>query len=338
MDIKNSEHIFFLQRNMVKKNGFDSYSKSAQDIINYYNLKYEEIDKRMKAHSKLTMQNWQQIITFVCQKNFDIEKLKLAPFEIYITAFILAFHTQYENAINTFRRCQRSLPNTIYGKINSVFISLQIAQLLERMGDCKSALSVLIRTRMAIQQDQRLFTHIHNFYASCNISIGLLCFRYKKRANIAQFNFLSSILTRNKYKTSYQTDVYKHYIAQANRYIGMMPSMSTGDAYIYMKTAYNLRVELLQTYSDDISREEMFHLETDFIIFLIRNRYKNDLVCKHARALLHLIATLSPKLRNNLQVHIGNIARTLHKFYTIYLFEEKAKQWMNVITYINLQP
>lgn len=332
MDIGSYKNIFFLRENMVKHNGFDSHSKNPQDVITHYKLKYDEIEESMKAYPQYTSRKWK----YMCeQKVLDASKLQLPPFEAFITAFILSFQGRYKEAIKMHHQCQSLLPDTLDGKINAVFINLQIAQLFERMGNDGQALSLLIKTRATIQRDKSLFAAVHNFYASCCVSIGLLCFRYKKLPSIALSSFITSLLTRIKYKETYSYDVYEHYIAQASRYVGMMPVQSCQDAYAFIRSAYNIRLGLLQRFSDDVTKEEMFQLERDFLIFLIINRYKKDLVIRHSRVLLRLIVDFSPELRRHLSHHIFNIAQTLHRYYQVYMITAKADLWKHIMNHIN---
>lgn len=327
MDINNSRYIFFLHEKYVKKNGFDSYSKGPRDIILHYDLKYGELADNMKAPTPFTADRWKTICTSINNDICNIFKLQLPPFEMYIAAFLLAFRKDYKNAIILFRRCQTLLPKTIYGQINFVFMNLQIAQLLERLGKNRQALSVLINTRALIHHDNKLFNQIHNFYASCCVSIGILCYREIKAPQIATSCFLTSTLIRSKYESTYTPSVYKHYIAHAYRFAGMMPCLTPTAAYAYMKEAYCLRTELYKGFSDDVTNEEMFHMETDFIIFLIRNHFKTGLINLHSKSLLRLIAALSPQLRNHLSPNINNIATTLYRYYSILHVGRKSTLW-----------
>lgn len=327
MDLDNAKELFFLREKTEKINGFDSYSKSTKDILMHYSLKYTELPQDMKSPIQYTSEHWNFICNTFVDKWDEIKRLLLSPFEMYITAFLLAFHMEYEKSIILFRECQELLPKTLSGQMNYIFINLQIAQLFERIGKDKQAFSVLMITRATIQNNKVLFQYVHNFYASCCVSIGLLCFRYKNNPQIATSCLLTSTLIRSKYKSSYSPAVYKHYLAHAYRYVGMMSCLPHQKAYIFLQTSYNMRLELLQTFSDDITKEEMFHLESDFIIFLICNQYKNSLINRHAKALKCLIIEFSPDLKQYLLPQIKNIYNTLYRYYNILHMEDKAKKW-----------
>lgn len=333
MDIINSKYVFFLRKNNIKLNGFDSYSKNSNDILTHYNLKYEELSDNLKSPQQYKAEKWKYICSKFDNEISEIEKYISTPFELYITAFLLAFDVKYEKSIVLFQKCQALLPDTLYGNINVVFINLQIAQLYERIGLYHHAFSILIKTRYTISKDKELFYHVHNFYASSCVSIGMLCFRYFNTPNIAKSCILTSIIIRTKYKHTYMPSVYKHYIAQAYRYIAMMSYDSHKNAYLFLQTSYKIRQELLQIYLDDVTQEEMFHLETDFIIFLIRNQFKTSFINLHSKSLLKLIAGFSPKLREQLYSNVQNIASMLYRYYSFFQMKRKAKLWYNMMNY-----
>lgn len=326
MDIDNVYDIFFLQKDFKKKNGFDSYSKNGTDIILHYNLKYNEMSDCMKCQYKLTENDWNLLCLEV------LSKAALPPFEMYILAFLFAFKKEYRKSIVVFHKCRDLLPNTMAGNINLVFINLQIAQLLERLEEYRQSLQILISTRRLIWNNNDLFSQVHNFYASCCVSIGLLCFRYFNRPELATANFINSVLIRIRHQSTYSSEVFNHYLSHAYRYIGMMPNCNHQKAYIFMNTAYTMRLELYKLFPDDVTKEDTFHLETDFIVFLIRNRYKVSLINKHSKSLLFLIVELSPYLRKKLLNRIRNIASVLYKYYNIYQFKKKSILWKKMMS------
>lgn len=327
MDLDNTKELFFLRENFEKTNGFDSYSKNTKDILAHYSLKYVELPQDMKSPIQYTLEYWNFVYKAFVDKWDEVKRLLFSPFEMYTAAFLLAFHMEYEKSIILFCECQKLLPKTLSGQMNYVFINLQVAQLFERIGKDKQAFSILMTTRATIQHDKLLFKYVHNFYASCCVSIGLLCYRYKSNPQIATSCLLTSTLIRSKYKSSYSSAVYKHYLAHAYRYVGMMSCLPHRRAYIFLQASYKMRSELLQTFSDDITKEEMFHLESDFIIFLIRNQYKTSLIDRHAKALQRLISEFSSELRQDLLPQIKNISNTLHRFYNVFYMNDKEKEW-----------
>lgn len=333
MDIISSKHVFFLRKDNIKLNGFDSYSKNSNDILTHYNLKYNELSKDLKSPQQYKLEKWNFICSQLDKGDSEIEKSISTPFELYITAFLLAFNLKYKQSINLFQKCQALLPKTLYGNINFVFINLQIAQLYERLGLYHHAFSILISTREEISKNKELFYHVHNFYASSCVSIGMLCFRNFGATNIAKSCILTSIIIRTKYKHTYMPSVYKHYIAQAYRYIAMMSYDSIEKAYLFLQSSYKIRKELLQIYSDDVTKEEMFHLETDFIIFLISNQFRDSFINSHSRSLLKLIVGFSPKLREQLYSNVRNVASMLYRYYNFFQMNRKAKLWKNMMNY-----
>lgn len=254
----------------------------------------------------------------------------LPPFELYIAAFLLAFRKQYRLSIAIFSQCQLLQPDSIHGQINTVFINLQIAQLYHRLKEYRKSLSLLLETRRVIHRDSKLFAIVHNFYASCCMSIGVLCHRYLNNAPIATSCFLTSILVRSKHENTYVHPVYIHYVSRAYRYIAMMHSTIPENAITFIKSACKMRQELLTIFDDDITQEEMLHFESDYIILLIRNSCKIDTINKRAKSLLQIIVNMPSQLRWELSRYIVSIAQTLFRYYIVFGIEHKAKIWQSI--------
>lgn len=333
MDIVLIKQLFFQRSDYKKTDGFNSYSKDHDDILKHYKLKYPELSASVKAIHPYSQKLWDDLIHKI--PSSDIVRLcqTFPPFELFIASFLFAFSKEYNCAIKLFKSCQSKLHNSLSDKIIKIFIDLQIAQLYERLGIHRKALLLLKKVYKKIHSDNTLYRHTNNFFASCCVSIGLLCCRYMNNSKLAASFFLTSTITRSNNFTFYSAETYKHYISQAFRYIGMMPYFSPQDSYIFLKSSYQMTLELYRFSADKVIQSELFHLMKDFILFLICNQFKIDLINSISKKMLLLISNLSTDLKKELTIYIITISQTLFRYYKILNIPRKAILWRCIMRY-----
>lgn len=331
---------FFQVTSYKKEHGFDSYSKDAIDIINFYNQKYPEVSNKYKNVKPLSKSEFLSILQIgennSKNKNIGLFELR-STFEKYIVAFLWAMNEKYEKAEYYFLDCYNSLDNSFSAKVNKIFILLQIAQLYERMGSFDRALKTLQVVYKTFYYDKELSEEINNFYASCCVSIGLLYYRIYKYQNIAGAFFNKSISLRMKYKQTYPKFVFENYISMAYRYVAQTYYDRTIDKYIYLKQSYILRSMLLNVSNDEFTKKEFSYLSVDFVNFLITNNFKIGYVNKISNNLYKVLALLKSDSKNEMAIYLTNACLVIAKYYYIKNEFYKFYKWYALLKYFKYE-
>lgn len=318
MDLELTKKIFFQRINYKKEHSFDSYSQGIDDIIYHYHKKYEELPFIYKRSKPLSLKD----LINISKKVGDSDCVNLinefninSPFELYIIAFIAGFQGYNLKSIEYFEICSKILDNSTPSAINKIFIQLQIAQLYEREKEYKLSFSILFNVYKVISANCVLMNCINNFFASCCVSLGLLCCQQFSKKSLAGALFLHSTLVRLKYQKNYSHSVFNNYISIVYRYMSSVYYARNLDQYITLKESYCIRYTLLQTTNDNFTKEEFSYLSFDFIRLLINNSYKISLVNKIANRLYKNISVLHYSSQNKLSSEILKIAVVLSKYY-----------------------
>lgn len=330
---------FFFQRiDFKKEHGFDSYSQNPRDIIQHYMGKYAELSPRYKRNSPLTLRELTEIAEKVgktgpnqLKEAYDINY----SFELYILAFLAGLQGFYGCSIHYFEKSFLLLAESSASKINKIFILLQLSQLYQRKKAYKKSLHILFVVYKQISKDRELMDHIHNFFASCCVSIGLLLYHHFGNTRLAGALFNRSIAVRLQYKDRYASSILNNYLSLAYRYASITYHTDPLKQYLLLKEAYRIRKELYLKNHDNFTKEEFAYLSFDFVRFLIQQDYKQALITKIARMLYNDLALLGYGSQNKMRTDILNTALVLAKYY--YLREEYILfyKWYAIAKYMN---
>lgn len=338
MDIKLTKDFFFQRTDFRKEHGFDSYSQTPDDIIRHYTGKYTELSPIYKRSLPLSILELSEIsekigITELPQlrKKYAIN----APFELYILAFMAGLQDYPSVSINYFEKSFDLLDESLPSQINKIFIRLQLAQLYQRQKAYKKSLHLLFVVYRQIHQNDALMDHIHNFFASCCVSLGLLLFHHFGKSKLAGALFTHSIAVRLRYRERYVPSIINNYLSLAYRYIGITYPTDPLNQYLILKEAYRIRKELYLTYTDHFTKEEFTYLSFDFIRFLIKQEYKPGLINKIARMLYKALPDLEYSSQSKMRYDLLNGALVLAKYY--YFREDYLLfcRWYAVAKYMN---
>jgi hypothetical protein len=325
--------LFFYKINYKKNNGFDSYSKSQKDILNFYFEKYPEVSPKYKNEKPLSIDLLNSWI------NKKIKNINcLMPFEKYIIAFLYAMNDDYLLSKKYFYICYNELDDGFEcSEINRIFILLQIAQLYQRIGEIKESLSILFQIHNKIVITQKLELTIHSFLASCCVSMGLIYLNYYQLNNIANHLFLRSIFLRLKYKDTYDLAVFYNYLTMAYRNFAISYNGKNENKLVFFKSAYKHRKELLNSTNDEFTKKEFLYLSFDYILFLIANRYKQSAINRIVKLAYLIIVLLNDESKYELSKKILTSGVSICKYY---YFTENYKyfyKWYSLLKYIKLK-
>lgn len=307
---------FFQTTVYFKKKGFDSYSKTADDIFQFYQDKYPELSPSYKRHRALSHD---QLAAISADSQEDSVKhlVKNYPFESYIAAFIHAMSGNYESAEYYFKNSIALLDDSFPSKVNHVFILLQLAQLYERQEKITLAFKTLKTVYVLIYVDPELTEEINNFYASCCTSIGLLFYRWQKMPGLAGMMFFKAVKLRLNYNTKYPPMILENYLSTVYRYFSECYLSKKSDKYIILKSAYNLRLDLVKHTSDEFTKVEFLHLCSDFLYFLINHNYPLKYINKIQKSAWKVIASFDSNSTLSNAKKIIRMAVMLSKYYYI---------------------
>jgi hypothetical protein len=311
------EDYFFQKKGYDRKRGFDSYSRDANDIIDFYFFKYPELSPKYKRSVPLERKELNAI------RDGHNDVWLDTPFEQYIAAFLFAMDKNFEEAERRFCCCIDLLDDTLASSINAVFMKLQLAQLYERMANIEKALGMLLTVYREFKRNKELLAIINNFYASCCISIGLIYIGKRNKRHIAAGLFTQSIGIRLSYRSDYPPQICENYLATAYRYRAVALEENHIDRYIDFKTAYSLRSWLLGSTQDEFTKVEFAALSVDLLHFLISHTYTLKYINKVANRLYKVIFSLNNGSRTNNQKMLTQVSVMLAKFY--FLKEEYFK-------------
>ncbi|MBS7565722.1 hypothetical protein KHS38_15020 [Mucilaginibacter sp. Bleaf8] len=307
---------FFQTTAYIKKKGFDSYSKTTDDIFKFYQEKYPELSESYKRNRILSTDQLAKIRDHI----HDDEVRNMVgnhSFESYIAAFIHAMSEDYGPAEYYFNNSIALLDNSFASKVNHVFILLQLAQLYERQEKITLAFKTLKAVYVHIYTDPDLIEAINNFYASCCTSIGLLLYRWQKMPCLAGMMFFKAVKLRLNYRDKYPSMILENYLSTVYRYFSECYLLKKSDKYITLKIAYAMRLELVTNTSDEFTKSEFLHLCSDFLLFLINHKYPSKYINKIQRSVWKIVASLdhSTALQNCRK--IARTALMLAKYYYI---------------------
>lgn len=324
---------FFQIIDYQKKYGFDSYSKNSNDIIEFYYQKYPEVSDKYKSSKPLSKLELSNIIHG--HKNIDCANSTLyqinTSFEMYIIAFLWAMEKEFDKAIEYFSGCHNSLDNALSSKVNKVFISLQLAQIFEQMGDFNGARKKLFEVYKTLNYNKELGDKVHNFYASCCVSLGLLYYRIYKNENISGFLFWKSIYLRTKYMKRYPPLVFENYLSTVYRYYAQSYFDRNIDKYIFLKQAYVSKCMLLDATNDEFTKLEFSYLAFDFIFFLITNKYNMGYINKIANKLYKAINIMHSNSKNEIADNCTKLCLAISKYYFIKNDYLKFYKWYSLL-------
>lgn len=338
MDIKLIKDFFFQRTDFRKEHGFDSYSRTPGDIIRHYAGKYTELSPLYKRNAPLSVRELSEITEKVgtTEPQQLAEKYAIyAPFELYILAFLAGLQEYHSISIKYFEKTLSLLDESLPSRINKVFIRLQLAQLYQRNKAYKKSFDLLCGVYRQINQDRELMDHIHNFFASCCVSIGLLLYHHFGKSHLAGALFNHSIATRLQYRKRYAPSVVNNYLSLAYRYASTTYPVDPLRQYLMLKEAYRLRKELYLAHTDHFTKEEFTYLSFDFIRFLIKQGHKPGIINKIARMLYNTLPDLAYASQSKMRYDLLNGALVLAKYY--YFREDYLLfyKWYAVANYIN---
>jgi hypothetical protein len=308
---------FFEKKGYRRQKGFDSFSKSANDILEFYYTKYPEVDSHYKTIAPLTRAFFEDIVFRDQPAELD------TPFEQYILAFLFGMAGKYACAEKSFVHSLELLDDSFASVINSIFILIQLAQLYERMGLFSSALSTLKKVYREFNKNERLFAEVNNFYASCCVSMGLIYFKFYNNINIAGHLFAKSINIRLKFERNYPPQVCENYLSIAYRYKAITYNAKKLDRYLTFKKAFILRAWLLLNTKDEFTKCQFIHLTFDFLRFLISERYAVKYINKMANSVYKAIFSLNRASMAENESLLIQTALMLSKYY--YLSDDYLK-------------
>lgn len=320
------ENYFFQTINYHKKKGFDSYSNSTEDIINFYYQKHPELSLEYKETHPLSSSQLFDIVNNDLNDTTNLIAIDTS-FEKYIIAFLFAMKHNYNAAERYFLSCINSLDDSFSAKVNETFILLQLAQLSERKLDYGKALQTLKKVYRRIKNDKDLIDKINNFYASCCTSIGLLYYKIYKNKPIAGNLFYKAIYLRTKYKEDYPPLICESYLSIVLRYSAETYYLKKQDKYNAYKTAYSLRSMLLTQTNDEYTKVEFINLSLDFLYFLISESYKIKFINKIGNHLYQCIFLLHKNSLSENNTSIIQSATMLSKYYYIENDYMKFYKW-----------
>ena len=310
------KNYFFLHEGMQKKEGFDSYSKTIYDIVNFYHRKYPELAPEYKFTHHLTDEQMLSVLDKEQVQCVDINYIT-KPFECYIFAFLFAMNKDYDVAIDLFNKSIDGLDSSFSSKVNKIFIRLQLAVLYEMNKDLKTSLKILISTYKEISKNEKLMNEIHNFLASCCVSIGLLYNKMYKNNNIAGLFFNKSIILRIRHRHTYPFLIFENYLSTVLRYKAVIYSSSVDDKYYYLNESYNMRLFISENTKDEYSKKELIFTASDLLNLLIINNSSSKKIEKVSRKMYNAIFTLSNDTMKHNVKHIFSSCMMMSKYYYI---------------------
>ena len=196
----------------------------------------------------------------------------------------------------------------------------------------KISFSYLFAVYKKIQLTE-LMQYSNNFFASCCVSMGRLCYHCFSKKELAGGLFFRSIMVRLKYKEKYDTLILNNYLSIAYRYLSITYYSDTENQYIFLREAYRIRGELLSITSDNFSKEEFVYASFDFVQFCIKNNMKKQLIDGVVRKIYRCIVSMNEESKIKLSSFILKGSVELSKYYYCMWYLDAFFKWYAVAKY-----
>ncbi len=296
------QNIFFSiqqqKQSKQEKKDFDAYSKTPNDIFNFYLNKYPEMEAPYKRSTPLEKSIVKSLLTSTPEKAKDFILSITQPFELYILAFILHMQNKVILAKLCFTQALQLLEkdSSLEQLANKVMIKIQLSQLYDKIRDRKNATQNLLSIVEDFKQSEELTENFSNLLASTYMRLGVYLLREYKVFNPSQAAFFLSIKFRKQYKDTYEPLVYEQYLATALRnYAATLQDPL--EKYILYKESLAYRFFVMNAASDEFNKAEAMYTLCDIVRFLIIENFKSDLVVKYSRTFYKVIGSLKPETR-----------------------------------------
>jgi len=321
--------------NTRQKNDFDSYSKTPDDILNFYLKKFEHVDFEYKNDTILSIDEFNKF-TNIFEEN-DFIKLFLnssKPFELYIIGTVIFMENKLDLALLFYLKEIQLLENdnTLSALANRTMAHLYISSIYELKRNRKESLRHLFKVLKIVDKSSNLYLEINNLLASAYSKIGY-SFINTGNKSLANHFFYKSIKIRFEFISNYDCLVFDNYVSQAFRYYSHTLSQPF-IRYQFLKDSLIIRQKILLTAKDQLTKTELAYLIMDIIRFLLENNCKEKLINKYTKALYKNLAELN---KNSIETALGHlliITLNVSKFYLLKKNLKKFYQWFSLYNYL----